>query len=57
MRSDGRDRAVKARDNIINAIAANARKLNNDDLLLLLIHSFALIDQAGITDDDQQPEP
>lgn len=46
---------MKARENIINAIAANARKLNNDDLLLLLIHSFALIDQAGITDDDQQP--
>ena len=39
---------MKARDNIIAAIAANARKLDNDDLLLLLIHSFALIDQAGI---------
>ena len=48
---------MKARDSIIAAIAANARKLDNDDLLLLLIHSFALIDQAGITDDDSQPAP
>ena len=57
MHSDGRESAVKVKDSLIAVIAANARKLDNDDLLLLLIHSFALIDQAGITDDDQQPEP
>ena len=48
---------MKARECLIKVIADNARKLNNDDLLLLLIHSFALIDQAGITDDGQQAEP
>lgn len=42
---------MEVRDRLISVIAANARKLDNDDLLLLLIHSFALIDQAGITDE------
>lgn len=48
---------MKARESLIKVIAENARKLDNDDLLLLLIHSFALIDRAGITDSDQQAQP